>query len=176
MNILVDAGMGDKMPEELDIYGVDRQFHLDHSLAASGLSARDIDIVIASHLHFDPPAVQHIAMGQRCPPRPATVRRGEWEDATHPHERNRASYLGENFLPLQEAGVWFIEADGDVLPGTACGAPGAHEHHQLIRIESAADGSVSADAPDDRASGRGLDHGLRPVPHGHVRLQEGIHA
>ena len=33
------------------------------------------------------------------------VQRREWEDATHPHERNRASYLQENFAPLGEAGL-----------------------------------------------------------------------
>ena len=33
------------------------------------------------------------------------VRRDEWEDATHPHERNRASYLQDDFVPLKAAGV-----------------------------------------------------------------------
>ena len=42
------------------------------------------------------------------------MRHGEWEDATHPHERNRASYIAENFVPLQEAGVVdFSTATGD---------------------------------------------------------------
>ena len=33
------------------------------------------------------------------------IRDAEWEDATHPHERNRASYLQDDFVPLKAAGV-----------------------------------------------------------------------
>src|SRR5262245_34077339 len=51
---LVDAGMGDKLPQKaLDIYGADRTHHLGHALADAGVSEGDIDVVIASHLHFD---------------------------------------------------------------------------------------------------------------------------
>ena len=52
--VIIDAGCGDKMDEKsTQIYKLDRRYHLDHSLADAGLSAGDIDIVIASHLHFD---------------------------------------------------------------------------------------------------------------------------
>ena len=52
--VLIDAGIGDKMaPKDIEIYGIDRQSHLDHSLAAAGCTADDIAVVIASHLHFD---------------------------------------------------------------------------------------------------------------------------
>jgi glyoxylase-like metal-dependent hydrolase (beta-lactamase superfamily II) len=52
--VIIDAGIGDKMSEkETDIYAIDRRRHLDHSLAAAGLTAADIDVVIATHLHFD---------------------------------------------------------------------------------------------------------------------------
>src|SRR5262245_11731098 len=54
LTVIVDAGIGDKMSaKEADIYGFDRRQHLDHSLAALKLTAADIDVVIASHLHFD---------------------------------------------------------------------------------------------------------------------------
>ena len=52
--LIIDAGCGDKMDaKSADIYGLDRTYHLDHALAESGLSAEDIDVVVASHLHFD---------------------------------------------------------------------------------------------------------------------------
>src|SRR6266851_4552326 len=52
--VIIDAGIGDKMgPKDIDIYGIDRREDLDHSLARAGLNAADIDVVIASHLHFD---------------------------------------------------------------------------------------------------------------------------
>jgi len=143
-HVLVDAGIGDKMTaKEADIYGLDRQTHLDHSLAAAGLTADDIDVVIASHLHFDHAggftAVVDGALRPRFPRARYVVRRAEWEDATHPHERNRASYLAPNFLPLRDAGVLeFVESDGELLPGISVWRTGGHTmHHQLIKIESA---------------------------------------
>ena len=141
--VLIDAGIGDKMTaKEVEIYGIDRSMHLDLSLAAAGLTARDIDVVIATHLHFD-----HVGgctglvdgvLGPRFPRAEYVIRRQEWEDATHPHERNRASYLAENFAPLVEAGVVrFIDADGEVLPGISVARTGGHTmHHQLVKIAS----------------------------------------
>jgi len=141
--VLIDAGIGDKMStKETEIYAIDRTEHLDHSLAAAGLSADEVDVVIASHLHFDHAGGFTAVRDGRLMPRfrRATyyVRRAEWEDATHPHERNRASYLPDNFVPLQEAGVLrFIEEDGEVLPGISVWRTGGHTmHHQLIKIES----------------------------------------
>ena len=52
--MIIDAGLGDKEDATFsDIYGVDRAMHLDRSLADAGLSPEDIDIVLATHLHFD---------------------------------------------------------------------------------------------------------------------------
>jgi glyoxylase-like metal-dependent hydrolase (beta-lactamase superfamily II) len=141
--VLIDAGIGDKMTaKEVEIYGVDRSMHLDLSLAAAGLTARDIDVVIATHLHFDHvggcTALVDGVLGPRFPRAEYVIRRQEWEDATHPHERNRASYLAENFVPLVEAGVVrFIDEDGEVLPGISVARTGGHTmHHQLVKIAS----------------------------------------
>ncbi len=52
--ILIDAGCGDKMDAKAaEIYALDRSRHLDHALADAGVTAADIDVVVASHLHFD---------------------------------------------------------------------------------------------------------------------------
>jgi glyoxylase-like metal-dependent hydrolase (beta-lactamase superfamily II) len=142
-NVLVDAGIGDKMSEkETEIYGIDRTEHLDLSLAAAGLTARDIDVVIASHLHFDHAGgfttLVDGALLPRFPRARYVIRRGEWEDAMHPHERNRASYFAENYAPLERAGVVdFMDDDGEVVPGVSVWRTGGHtRHHQAIRIES----------------------------------------
>jgi glyoxylase-like metal-dependent hydrolase (beta-lactamase superfamily II) len=141
--VLIDAGIGEKMSaKEVDIYGIDRSMHLDRSLADAGLTAADVDVVIATHLHFD-----HVGgctvrvdggLRPRFPRAEYVIRRQEWDDATHPHERNRASYLAENFVPLVDAGVVrFIDEDGEVLPGISVARTGGHTmHHQLVRIES----------------------------------------
>jgi glyoxylase-like metal-dependent hydrolase (beta-lactamase superfamily II) len=142
--MIIDAGIGDKMdPRSCEIYGIDRAEHLDASLAAAGLTAGDIEIVLASHLHFD-----HAggftkrdvsgALVPRFPNARYVVRTGEWEDATHPHERNRASYLAENFIPLQEAGVLdLVPGDATIMPGVRVVRTGGHTmHHQIVFIES----------------------------------------
>jgi glyoxylase-like metal-dependent hydrolase (beta-lactamase superfamily II) len=143
-NVLIDAGVGEKMTaKDADIYGFDRRESLDRSLTAVGLTADDIDVVIASHLHFDHAGGFTTIVDGR--PRPRfrharyIVRRGEWEDATHPHERNRASYLFQNYVPLQEAGVLDLhEDDEELLPGITARRTGGHTmHHQLLTVEDA---------------------------------------
>ena len=52
--MIIDAGLGDKENAKFhEIYGVDRARNLDHTLAEAGLAPEDIDIVLATHLHFD---------------------------------------------------------------------------------------------------------------------------
>ena len=143
--MIIDAGIGAKMDaKSTAIYGIDRSRHLDQSLAGAGLSAEAIDVVLASHLHFDHAGGFTVrgAGGQLAPRFPRAryvVRTGEWEDATHPHERNRASYLQENFLPLKEAGVLDLVAGDEVIaPGVRVVRTGGHAmHHQIVFIESA---------------------------------------
>jgi glyoxylase-like metal-dependent hydrolase (beta-lactamase superfamily II) len=141
--VLIDAGIGAKMSEkDVQIYGIDRTPGIVRALADAGVAPGDVDVVIASHLHFDHAGGFTERQGDRLVPAfpRATyyVRRGEWDDATHPHERNRASYLAENFVPLAEAGVMqLVEADGEILPGISVHRTGGHtRHHQLVRIES----------------------------------------
>ncbi|MBA2303489.1 MAG: MBL fold metallo-hydrolase [Acidobacteria bacterium] len=141
--MLIDAGAGDKMDaKSADIYGLDRSPNLSQSLAGAGLLPEDIQVVLASHLHFDHAGgFTTLEAGQLRPTFPNAryiVRTAEWQDATHPHERNRASYLPENFLPLHGAGVVdFVEDDGEIMPGVRVRRSGGHTmHHQVITIES----------------------------------------
>jgi methylmalonyl-CoA epimerase len=141
--MLVDCGAGDKMPaRQRDIYGLDRSSALDQALHAAGLSADDIDLVLASHLHFDHFGGATARTGDRLEPRfrraRYLIRSAEWEDATHPHERNRASYLQEDFVPLREAGViTFYEGDGEIRPGIRVERTGGHTgQHQIVYVES----------------------------------------
>ena len=142
--MIIDAGMGDKENEKFhEIYGVERSRHLDHTLAEAGLAAEDIDIVLASHLHFDHAGGFTVrdASGRLRPRFPRAqyiVRRGEWEDATHPSVRTRASYLLDNYVPLAEAGVLqLVDDDQTIMPGVKVRRTGGHtQHHQMILIES----------------------------------------
>jgi methylmalonyl-CoA epimerase len=142
--MIIDAGCGDKWDaKSAQIYKLDRRYHLDHALAEAGLSAADIDIVLASHLHWD-----HVggftkigtngAIVPRFPNAKYIAHRAEWEDATHPHERSRASYLQQDFVPLKEAGVLTLVDDGaEIIPGVKYRRSGGHTaHHQVVMIES----------------------------------------
>ena len=142
-HVLIDAGVGDKLsPKEAEMYALDRTDHLDLSLAKVGLTARDIDLVVATHLHLDHAGgFTKLADGVLAPAFPNAryvVRRGEWDDATHPHERSRASYLSENFLPLAQAGLLnLVDTDTEVAPGVHLVLTGGHtRHHQIVRITS----------------------------------------
>ena len=140
---LIDAGIGGKMSaKEVDIYAIERQPGLEGALAAEGVKPSDVTTVIASHLHFDHiGGLTTITDGVVVPTFPNAVhhvRRGEWEDATHPHERSRASYMADNFRPLEAAGlIAFHDDDCELLPGVSAQRTGGHTmHHEIIRIES----------------------------------------
>jgi methylmalonyl-CoA epimerase len=141
--MLIDCGAGDKMgPKERDIYALDRRRTLDAALADAGLGAESIDVVLATHLHFDHFGGATARRGDRLVPRfpraRYVIRAAEWEDATHPHERNRASYLQDDFVPLQGAGVIdFHGGDDTIRPGVRVVRTGGHTgQHQIVFIES----------------------------------------
>ena len=142
--LVIDAGVGEKMdPKSIEIYAIDRTPTLGDGLAAAGLGEADVDLVLASHLHFD-----HAGGFTRRDPSGALVpvfpraryvaRTAEFEDATHPNERNRASYLIENYGPLGDAGVLdLIPGDATIMPGVRVVRTGGHTmHHQIVYIES----------------------------------------
>jgi methylmalonyl-CoA epimerase len=142
--MLIDAGVGDKGDAKFrDIYGIDRERSLDAALAEAGLAPGDIDIVVATHLHFDHAGGFTVrdATGRLVPRFPRAqyiVRRGEWEDATHLHERNRGSYREDDYRPLAEAGVLqLVDEDATIMPGVRVTRTGGHTaHHQMVAIES----------------------------------------
>ena len=115
----IETGMGEKWsPREVEMYGIHRTRPFADSLRArADCGPDDIDIVINTHLHFDhaggntvgthaarvqddgragePPAVRPQFTNARY-----LVSRTEFEHAESPHERDRASYLLENWQPL----------------------------------------------------------------------------
>jgi glyoxylase-like metal-dependent hydrolase (beta-lactamase superfamily II) len=140
--MIVDCGIGGKMSEKAQmIYGLDRTRHLDHALAEVGLAADAIDIVLPTHLHFDHFGGATMATPQGIVPRfpraRYVIRRAEWGDATHPHARNRGSYLQDDFVPLDGAGVvdWF-DGDMQIRPGVRVERTGGHTgQHQIVYVE-----------------------------------------
>jgi glyoxylase-like metal-dependent hydrolase (beta-lactamase superfamily II) len=128
--------------KEQDIYALDRSRTLDAALAAAGLSSDAIELVLATHLHWDHfggATVRRAAtLEPRFPQARYIIRAAEWEDATHPHERNRASYLADDFVPLHDAGVvTFFAGDQAIRPGVRVVRTGGHTaQHQIVFLES----------------------------------------
>ena len=150
--MLVDAGSGDKMTaKQAEIYRFEREFNLQHSLPAAGVSPADIEVVLATHLHFDHAGgfTERMPDGSvrpRFPRAQYVVRRGEFEDAMSPNERTRGSYFLENYKPLADHRVLqLVEDDATIMPGVRVRRTGGHTmHHQVVLIESAGKTAVFA--------------------------------
>jgi glyoxylase-like metal-dependent hydrolase (beta-lactamase superfamily II) len=119
--ILIDTGIGDKQSEKFfGHYYLNGDYSLDGSLANIGISPSDITDVLLTHLHFDHcgGAVIRNEAGELLPKFPNAqyhVTKAQWEHANHPNDRERPSFLTENFLPLKEHGVLNFVDDGDIL-------------------------------------------------------------
>jgi methylmalonyl-CoA epimerase len=150
--MLIDAGSGDKMtPKQAAIYRFEREFNLQHSLRAAGVAPDSVDVVLATHLHFDHAGgfTERAADGSvrpRFSRAQYVVRRGEFEDAMHPNERTKGSYFFENYKPLADHNVLqLVDDDATIMPGVRVRRTGGHTmHHQIVIIESAGRTAVFA--------------------------------
>lgn len=123
--ILIDTGIGEKWsPKQTAMYGIQRQQPFAETLrAVTGASPEDITIVCNTHLHFDHAGgnTQLNNEGEVEPAFPNArymVARDELEHAENPTERDRASYLPENWLALEANGqVEVRDGDYEIVPG-----------------------------------------------------------
>ena len=107
--ILIDNGMGDKQDEKFfGHYYLHGDDTLDKSLAQHGFTKDDITDVFLTHLHFDHCGGSIIRDGEKLVPafKNATYlsNKQHWEWATKPNDREKASFLKENILPIKESG------------------------------------------------------------------------
>jgi glyoxylase-like metal-dependent hydrolase (beta-lactamase superfamily II) len=149
-NVLIDTGYGGKLTEkEQRNFSSEPGEPLVDSLAAVGLSAADINLVVLSHLHFDHAggATKFDSDRRVIPAFPnATyvVQRREWATATAEYPELRAAYHLQNFVPLKEAGqLRLIDGNAEIVPGLRAWVTGGHtEGHQAIVIESGGAGAI----------------------------------
>ena len=107
--ILVDNGMGNKQDAKFfGFYYVHGEDTLDKSLARHGFHPNDITDVFLTHLHFDHCGGSIIKEGVKLIPafKNATYwsNKEHWNWAVHPNDREKASFLEENILPINESG------------------------------------------------------------------------
>ncbi|WP_298224212.1 MBL fold metallo-hydrolase [Flavobacterium sp.] len=128
--ILIDTGLGNKQSEKFfGYYSLWGTHSLDKSLANYGFHRDDITDVFMTHLHFDHcgGSVQwnQDRTGYEVAFKNARFWTNEnhWEWATKPNAREKASFLSENILPMEESGqLHFIQrANGDFLSETELG-------------------------------------------------------
>ncbi|WP_418264501.1 MBL fold metallo-hydrolase [Flavobacterium faecale] len=115
--ILIDTGMGDKQSDKFfGYYSLWGSHSMDKSLAKYGFNRDDITDVFLTHLHFDHcgGAIQWNKNKTAYEPAFKNAKfwtnQNHWEWATKPNPREKASFLSENILPMQESGqLHFIE-------------------------------------------------------------------
>ncbi len=141
--ILVDTGYGLKLDESGGEAGLERpDGDVVAALARQGVRVEEIDIVLNTHLHGDHCGGNTIRQGERLGPTfPRAqywVQRLEWADAIAPNERTRATYLPENYRPLEETGQLRLINGATRLTGEVRTAitRGHTRAHQVIILES----------------------------------------
>jgi glyoxylase-like metal-dependent hydrolase (beta-lactamase superfamily II) len=140
-NILVETGIGNKLPEKLvQIYK--QPAKLLENLHAAGVAPEDIDIVINTHLHFDHCGWNTVRRGDQVVAtfRNATyyVQRQEWEHGCLQLERDAISYMSPNYDPLIESGqMVLLDGDTEIVPGISVKIfPGHTANMQAVIVES----------------------------------------
>jgi glyoxylase-like metal-dependent hydrolase (beta-lactamase superfamily II) len=125
------------------MFGIERKQSLAESLrAVADCAAEEISIVVNTHLHFDHAGgnTKLNAEGNAVPAFPNAryfVSRAEYEHAEAPTERDRASYLPENWRPLLESGQLELkEGNYEIAPGIRMETHAGHNRSmQCPRLE-----------------------------------------
>jgi len=113
--ILVDNGMGNKQDEKFfGYYYLNGDDTLEKSLKKYGFSKDDITDVFLTHLHFDHCGGSIEKINDQFVPAFKNAmywsNENHWKWAVHPNDREKASFLKENILPIQESGrLKFVE-------------------------------------------------------------------
>jgi glyoxylase-like metal-dependent hydrolase (beta-lactamase superfamily II) len=141
LTVLVETGIGSKLTEKRKaIYK--NQALLMKSLEETGVAPDDIDIVINTHLHFDHCGWNTCYRDGKpvatFPKAQYYVQEGELAHAHEQHERDRVSYLTDNYDPLVASGqMTLLEGDAEIAPGIAVRVlPGHTRDLQIVVVRS----------------------------------------
>ena len=138
--ILIDNGIGEKQDEKwLKHYFLNGDDTLGKSLTKAGYKSEDITDVILTHMHFD-----HCGGSVKWkddksgyelafPNATYWTSQQQFDWATKPNRREKASYLKENIMPIQESGhLKLIEEEGEYIPNITFKLYDGHTGGQLI--------------------------------------------
>ncbi len=167
--ILIETGIGEKWSaKEIEMYGIYREKPFAETLfEKTGCRPEDISIVVNTHLHFDhaggntipsgsPPYEGGVAAASADgvvlsdTPLPQflnaryLVSKSEFDHAQSPHDRDRASYLPENWQPIERSGqLELMPDDYEPVPGLKIQTVRGHsETMQTWRLDTRRENNV----------------------------------
>ena len=159
-NILIETGIGNKLNEKSKAIYHNQEL-LMKSFEEAGVSPDEIDIVINTHLHFDHCGWNtHYQNGKPVATFPRAkyyVQEGELQHAHEQHERDRVSYMTDNYDPLVESGqMQLLRGDAEIAPGISVKVyPGHTRDLQAVILRSG--GKVAAYPSDLVSDSKHLD-------------------
>ena len=148
--VLVETGMGRTVTKAMQesVFVGDYGYLLD-GLAADGVKPEDIDVVVNTHLHADHCGWNTLRRegDQFVPTFPRAryyLQKGEYDDASNPNERTRATYQDYLFKPIEAAGqLELVDGEAQVSPSIRMfETPGHTHHHASLAISSAGESAV----------------------------------
>ncbi|RXI98620.1 MBL fold metallo-hydrolase [Anaerobacillus alkaliphilus] len=141
-NILIETGIGngkfsDKQKRN---YGITEESFIQENLVELGLSTKDIDYVLMTHMHFDHASGIAKWKGEELVPtfENATIYTSEveWNECKNPNIRSRNTYWEQNWKPIEQQILTFTEQI-EILPGIRMHHTGGHsDGHSIVTIES----------------------------------------
>lgn len=140
-NVLIETGIGNKLTEKTKSFFLPQEKLLD-SLHAVGLAPEDIDVVINSHLHFDHCGWNTVYKNGTAvatfPRAKYYAPNGEWEHGSLQLERDRVSYISDNYDPLIRSGqMTLLDGDHEILPGISVAVyPGHTRNMWTVLVRS----------------------------------------
>ena len=138
--ILIDNGIGDKQDKKfLKHYYLNGEATLESSLEKAGVSPEEITDMVLTHMHFDHcgGSVKYTedksGFELTFPNATYWTSKQQYEWATHPNRREKASFLKENILPIEESGhLKLIDKEGEYIPGIEFKLYDGHTDGQVI--------------------------------------------
>jgi glyoxylase-like metal-dependent hydrolase (beta-lactamase superfamily II) len=140
-NVLIETGIGNKLPEKAKKIWESEEKLLEN-LHAAGLAPEDMHIVINSHLHFDHCGWNTVYKNGTAvatfPNAKYYAPEGEWKHGSLQLERDRVSYISDNYDPLIRSGqMQLLPGATEIVPGIrVVPYPGHTRHMQAIIITS----------------------------------------
>jgi len=140
--ILVDNGMGNKQDAKFfGYYFLHGNDTLEKSLNAHGFTSNDITDMVLTHLHFDHCGGSITYNSDRTKLEPAFKNakyysnKKHWDWAVNPNPREKASFLKENILPIQESGqLNFIDSSTELIPGLSFLEVNGHTEAMMLPL------------------------------------------